>query len=469
MSNFSPYDPRNLIVTTSRRNFIKTTVAGAAAASAVPYVFSSQQASAAGAAKRTVAAIGVGGSRGRYNRGGAVAMQASKFADMIAVCDVDRLHTAEFNAKFKGKLKEFVDYREMIEKIKPDVVTIGTPDHWHVPIAIHALKSGCDVYCEKPLTLTIGEGKEICQVVKETGKVFQVGTQQRSENDLRFLKAIAMVQNGYVGENVNAFIAIGGAPGDGPFETTSAPEKLDWDFWVGPAREVAYAEERRRFFRWFLEYSGGKMTDWGAHHIDIAQWALGASDTGATEISGTGKFPAIVPEGFDWVGFFAGKEKLPNGYNAATQFSIDLKFASGSNMNVNHKYSSSDGKTAFDNGILFEGDKGRFFVNRGKLTGKPVEDLSESDNKRLDEAIAKLYKGKSIKGHMANFFDSLEDRTDPISDVYTHHRTMTSCHQCNITLMLGRALKWDPQKEEFLGDEMANELMNRPSRDKYLG
>ena len=210
------------------------------------------------------------------------------------------------------------------------------------------------------------------------------------------------------------------------------------------------------------------MTDWGAHHIDIAQWALGMDKTSPVEIGGTGNFPPIVPDKFDFNAYFEGKATLPHGYNAATKFSIDLKFANGAVINVNDNYASEDGKTKFGNGILFVGSKGRIFVNRGKLTGKPYETLSESGKKDLDAAVAKLYKGKPLNGHMANFFGSLEDRSDPISDVYSHHRTMTSCHMCNIALMVGRKLKYDPKKEVFLGDDQANALMKRPSRNKYL-
>lgn len=455
-------------VNKTRRDFLKTTAAAAAVASS-PLILTGARARAQNSnSKPTVASVGIGGSRGRYNRGGHVAMQAAKLGQTIACCDVDDVHNKEFNGKFDNKLNTYVDYREMFEKEKPDVVTIGTPDHWHVPISIAALKAGADVYCEKPLTLTINEGKEICKVVKETGRVFQVGTQQRSEMGSRFLQAVALVQGGYLGDNVSAHVAIGGAPGNGPFKETKAPEGLNWDFWCGPAPNAPYMEERRRMFRWFMEYSGGKMTDWGAHHIDIAQWALGLDNTSPSEIDGEGKFGQVVPDNFDFPAFFAGKETLPHGYNAATEFHVNLKFANGSLMTVHNNY-KSDG-TEFGNGILFEGTKGRIFVNRGKLTGKPVEELSTGDKKNLDDAVAKLYKGKPINGHMANFFGCLEDRSQPISDVFTHHRTMTSCHMCNITLMLGgRTLKYDPVKEEFIGDEQANALMSRPSRKTYIG
>ena len=242
------------------------------------------------------------------------------------------------------KLDKYIDYREMLDKSKPDIVTIGTPDHWHVPIAIAALRSGADVYCEKPLTLTIQEGIDICKVVEETGKVFQVGTQQRSENDLRFLKAIAIVQSGRLGKNVNAYVAIGGAPDcKEPFPSEPVPEGFDWDMWLGPAPEAEYSEQRRRMFRWWFEYSGGKMTDWGAHHIDIAQWALGHGDSGPVSVSAKGKFTPMVPDDFNWNAFLDGEIKLPDGYNTATEFKIDLKFADGSLLQVNNHFKRDDG------------------------------------------------------------------------------------------------------------------------------
>ena len=452
---------------TTRREFLKTSAAAAAAISA-PVSWSASQAVAQDVNSRpTVAAIGGGGSRGRYSRGGHVGRQAGGMGQMIAVCDVDQRHTTEFNARFKNQLKTYTDYRLLFEKEKPDLVTIGTPDHWHVPIAITALRAGCDVYCEKPLTLTIDEGIRIRKVVQETGRVFQVGTQQRSENALRFLKAIAIVQSGRLGKNVNAHVAIGGAPSGGPFDSAPAPKDLDWDLWLGPAPKVEYSEQRRKMFRWWFEYSGGKMTDWGAHHIDIAQWALGLDHTGPTKVSGTGKFPPLIPDNFEWNAFLDGAATLPSGFNTATQFSIDLSFATGSKIQVTNHYRSEDGKTDFGNGILFAGDRGRIFVNRGKLVGKPIDEMTKVENDEVNQAVTALYKGKKPGNHMANFFQCVQDRKQPISDVETHHRIMTSCHLCNIALMLGRDLKWDPQQEQFTGDEQAQALTSRKSRQPH--
>ncbi|TWU63432.1 MULTISPECIES: Gfo/Idh/MocA family protein [Crateriforma] len=444
---------------TSRRRFLQTTAAGSAVAMSGPLRAADDN------GKLRLAAIGVGGSRGRYNRGRSIALSAAGFANMIAVCDVDDLHAKEFNEEhFGGKLNTYRDYRELLEQEKPDVVTIGTPDHWHVPIAIAALRSGAHVYCEKPLTLTIDEGKQIRKVVEETGKVFQVGTQQRSAKDL-FLTAIAMVQTGRLGDNVNAYVAIGGAPEGGPFDVTDAPKDIDWNLWLGPAPDKGYCEERRRFFRWYFEYSGGKMTDWGAHHIDIAQWALAPGETGPVKVSGKGQFPKIVPDDYNWESFLNGEASLPNGYNTAMKFNIELTYENGSVLSVNDHYTRENDNVNFPNGILFEGEKGRIFVNRGKLEGRPVDALTDADRAELDEKITELCKGKKPGGHMGNFFECISDGGLPISDVWTHHRTMTSCHLCNIALMLGRDLTWDPKAERFVGDEQANALLSRKSRE----
>jgi predicted dehydrogenase len=451
----------------SRREFLKRSVAAGAVVSA-PFIWTGSRARGQQPTGRLkLAAIGVGGSRGAYSQGGAVALRASEFADMIAVCDVDDVHMNEFNAKFDGKLKTYADYRTLLEEARPEVVTIGTPDHWHVPIAIAALKTGCDVYCEKPLTLTIEEGFRIRDAVKETGKVFQVGTQQRSEHNQLFLKAIAIVKSGRLGKKVNAYVGIDGAPVGGPFPYTAAPAGLDWNMWVGPAQAADYALERRKEFRWFYDYSGGKMTDWGAHHIDIAQWALGHDTTGPVKVSGTGSFPPLVPEKFNWEAYFAGHAPLPNAFNTPAHFNVKLEFADGSFINVCDVVDLNDGRTKFGNGILFDGDEGRIFVNRERLTGKPIEEMSEQDKHWLDEQVVALYRGKEPGGHMRDFFDCIESRKKPIADVETHHRTMTSCHLCNIALMLGRDLHWDPSAEHFKNDEQATALMTRPRREEY--
>ena len=250
-----------------------------------------------------------------------------------------------------------------------------------------------------------------------------------------FIYATAIVRSGRLGKNVNAHCAIGGAPKGGPFDNSDIPKDLDWDLWLGPAPKTDYCEQRRKQFRWYLEYSGGKMTDWGAHHVDIAQWALGLDQTGPARIAGTGDMTPIVPDDFNWAKFLDGETELPNGFNAATKFNINLDFESGRRISVNNHYKKD--KTNFGNGILFEGEKGRIFVNRTKLQGRPVEELfganlekKNVDGKRtnnyskaignldsktraeFDAAFLKLHKGKKPTSQMANFFACLEDRSE---------------------------------------------------------
>ncbi len=434
----------------NRRDFLKTAAVVTAGVTA-PYVWTRQSARAQAANDRLgVASIGVGG------RGSGIGHDAGRRGNMVACADIDRSHAERFASKYDGKCEVFADYRKVLDRKDVDIVTIGTPDHWHVKIAIEAMQAGKDVYCEKPLTLTIEEGKQICQVVRETGRVFQVGTQQRSDH--RFLLAIAIARSGMLGGTLKATCSIGGAPSGGPFATSDPPEGLDWDTWLGQCPVVPYTRERcHSSFRWWLEYSGGKLTDWGAHHVDIAQWGLKKEGTGPIEIEGQGQFPNI-PDDFDPVAFFAGEQTIPNGFNTATQFGIDLRFADDSLIHVQH---------GPDNGIWFEGDQGRIFVNRGKITGKPLDELTEADKIRLNEDIVELYKGKDRRGHMQNFFDCVADRGEPVSDVYSHHRELTSCHLCNIAMLLKRKLRWDPEKEDFIGDQQASALVGRPRREPY--
>ena len=434
----------------SRRDFMKTSAAIVGTA-AVPYIWTSSYAKAQSANdKLGIACIGVGG-RGSGIGGGACGKGVK-----MAVCDVDESHAKRFAGNDKN-VNIYKDYRKLFENEKGvDVVTIGTPDHWHVPIAIAALKAGKDVYCEKPLTLTIDEGKQICKVVKETKQIFQVGTQQRS--DRRFLTAIAMARSGVLGKTLTATCSIGGGPDGGPWEPTDPPAHLDWDFWLGQAPKVPYTAQRcHGSFRWWLEYSGGKLTDWGAHHVDIAQWGLGYEHSGPIEIEGSGQFPNI-PDDFNPVDFFAGKQKIPNGFNSASNFSVTLKFDNGSKMIVRH---------GPGNGILFEGEKEHIFVNRGSLTGNLAENMPADLKEKIDAELPKLYKGMPFSGHMGNFFDCVRERKEPVSDVFTHHRELSSCHMCNIAMLLKRKLKWDPVKEVFIGDDEANSLLSRPQRSPY--
>ena len=436
----------------TRREFIKSTAWLGAVAAGAPFIWTGSAARGAQSKNDSlnIACIGVGA------RGTNVGHAAGSLGNMVACCDVDREHAEHFAAKYEGRCAIYADYRKLLERKDIDAVVIGTPDHWHSIIAIAAMQSERDVYCEKPLTLTIDEGKLICKVVRATGRIFQVGTQQRSDN--KFLSAVALARSGRLGGNLSATCSIGGAPSAGPFPTAKPPAGLDWEMWLGQAPRIDYTPQRcHGEFRWWLEYSGGKLTDWGAHHVDIAQWGLGFENTGPIEIEGTGNFPNI-PESFDPVTFFAGKQNLANGYNTATEFNVKLAFDGGSSITVR------DGP---GNGIWFKGDKGEIFVNRGKLSGVIIDELTDNDQQWLKDERAKLYKGMPQRGHMENFLACVRERKEPVSDVFSHHRHLTSCHLSNLAMLLKRKLRWDPKNEVFVGDAQANALLTRPQRKGY--
>ncbi|MGB0741106.1 MAG: Gfo/Idh/MocA family protein, partial [Planctomycetaceae bacterium] len=335
---------------------------------------------------------------------------------------------------------------------------------WHTKVAVEAMYAGKDVYCEKPLTLTIAEGKLIEKVVKATGRVFQVGTMQRTESSQRFLQAVALVKAGRIGTVKKVTCGINGMSASPVIPTVAVPEGLDWDFWLGPAPKVPYRalpEMRTGYgggvplysnahyaFRNWHEYSGGKLTDWGAHHVDIACWALGATETGPS---------SITPLQYELpVEYKDGHPTVADQYNAATSFRIQAAMPGDVEMII-----TSEG----DNGILFEGTEGRFFVNRGKITGRPVEDLAS--NPLPEGAIEDVYGGPVSANHTANFIEGMQARKQPISDVWSHNRMLEICHLSNIAMRLGRALKWNPVKREIVGDDQANAFLSRESRKGF--
>jgi len=436
----------------SRRSFLQSTAGAAGALAATPYWFTGAAAKAnfydAKNDRPVLGAIGCG------SRAGAVVAEAMKFGDVVAVCDVDSDRVAEGKKKFSGgKADGYEDYQKILERKDIDAVTIVVPDHWHTKIAIEAIKAGKDIYCEKPLTLTIEEGKQIRQALKDSGRVMQVGTQQRTSPGL-FLKAVAIVKDGRLGELKRVQCAIGGSPTSGPLKKEQPPANLNWERWLGQTPLVDYIPRRCHYeFRWWYEYSGGKMTDWGAHHVDIATWALGMDgpDMGPVSIEGTATHPVSLEGGYPTV---------DNQYNTATEFNILCKYPGGAELVIRHDT---------DNGILFEGTEGKLFVNRGKLTGQAVDNLK--DKPLPEDALVKLYKGKKpgdgTYGHMMNFFECVKDRSEPISDVHTHLRALDTCHLANIAIRLGRKLNWDAKQEQITGDDDANKWLGRTQRKGY--
>ena len=445
----------------NRRRFIQ----GATAAGAGGLFFGSVRTSRAQESandRPTFATIGL------RNQGWSITSKSFKFADFAAMADVDANvlgANLEKAAGRQGKKPDgYADYRKVLDRDDIDAVMIATPDHWHTKIAVEAMFAGKDVYCEKPLTLTIDEGKLIEGVVKETGRVFQVGTMQRTECSQRFLQAVALVNAGRIGKVKRVTCGINGMRESPQIPVAEVPKGLDWDMWLGPAEKVPYRalpEMRVGYgggvplysnghysFRNWHEYSGGKLTDWGAHHVDIACWALGASETGPSKIT---PLEFSLP-----VEYADGQPLVADRYNAATQFKIQVDMPNDVEMII-----TSEG----DNGILFEGTKGRFFVNRGKIVGKPVEDLAS--NPLPEDAIEKVYGGPVSENHTANFIDAMKSRKQPISDVWTHNRMLEICHLSNIAMRLNRPLDWDPDKREIIGDKQANSFLKRESRKGF--
>lgn len=448
----------------SRRQFLQSTSTLAAAAAFGPGLFTG---SAAQAAVRSVNERPVIGCLGTGSRWGGVIGGALKFGDVAAVCDVDSAHSGrakERVQKDQGTRRDvdvYEDYQKILDRDDIDVVTIITPDHWHAKMAIEAMKAGKDVYCEKPLTLTIDEGKKIIQVLDQTKRVFQVGTQQRTEMNQMFLKAIALIRAGRIGQVQTVTCAIGGAPTSASLPKAEPPRTLNWEKWLGQAPLVDFriSEDGKQTrchyeFRWWYEYSGGKMTDWGAHHIDIAQWAIEQNGPGQGPVS-IEPISVVHP-----VPFRDGLPQQDDRYNTATKFHVKAIFPNGVVLNIRERADD----LGFDNGILFEGTQGKLFVNRGKLTGQAVEDLAS--NPLPENAITDLYGGKPTS-HMENFIHCVKSRELPISDVYTHHRAMTTCHLANIAIRLDRKLQWDPQTEQIIGDDQANQWQSREQRRGY--
>lgn len=435
---------------TNRRDFLKTS-ALAAAATSVPYFPWSKPAFANNEAnsRPRIGCIGVG------SMGSGDARGHSGFGDILAVCDVDSKHAerARNDERIgKGKADAYGDYRKVLERDDIDVVSVVTPDHWHIKIAIEALQAGKHVFCQKPLTLTLEENQLIRNACKKyDDRVFLVGTQQRSTKD-KFLRAVNMVQKGLLGDIKKVTVGINGSPTGGPFPVADVPEHLDWDMWQGQAKAVEYREKRCHYqFRWWYEYSGGKFTDWGAHHVDIAMWALGQNGEGQgpVEIDGTDvKHPVEYKDGYAVV---------DDSYNTSHDFSVINTFENGVIMDV-----TSRG----DNGITFEGTEGRIFVNRGKIVGKPIEENWDKDQFG-EEDLVRLYKGKPAEGHKNNFYRCIAEGGLTVSDVFSHVQAMSACHLSAIAGRLGRKIKWDPVKEQIIGDEQAASFFARERREGF--
>lgn len=351
---------------------------------------------------------------------------------VLAVCDVDEKRRLKFRENISGKCDDYLDFRKLVARKDIDAVVIATPDHWHTLISLAAMKAGKDVYCEKPLTLYVEEGKELVRTARQYGTVFQVGSMQRSDENFR--RACELARSGRIGEIKSVTSSIGDGPVINFEPPTTPPKHLDWDFWLGPAPFREYSKNRCHYeFRWFWDYSGGKVTDWGAHHNDIAQWGLGTDLSGPVKVSGKGILPV---------------NSMSETY---VSFEIKYTYANGIVLNC-----TSQG----ENGVTFYGTKGEIFVSRGVFYTTPKELALEPPDKNY----VHLYRSDN---HYQNFIDCIKTRQKPITDVEIGHRSATVCHLGNIAMRIGRELNWDPAKEEFVNDPEASRWLNKPMRKPW--
>jgi predicted dehydrogenase len=414
----------------SRRAFIK----GAAALSAglalpwfVPGRALGREDKSAASNRITLGFIGVGG-MGSAHLGGFL---GNRRVEVLAVCDVDEGRRLAARKRVGGDCVAYNDYRALLDRVDIDAVVIATPDHWHTLQATHACQAGKDIYCEKPLTLTIAEARSLVNTVRAYGRVFQTGSQQRSGNEFR--RACEMVRNGRIGRVDEAHVGIGGGPVGDWVPDETPPPGLDWDLWLGPAPKVPYNRLRHPYnFRWFYDYSGGKMTDWGAHHNDIVQWAFDKDGTGPSTIEGTATFPTRGV------------------YNTAVTFEVTYTYADGKRVICSDR----------GNGIRFVGSEGEVRVSRGSLETTPVSLRNEPP----DPGEESLFRSP---GHQTNWLDCIETRERPICDVAIGASSVILCHLNNIALRTGRKLRWDPGQGLFQGDEEANRCIAGPYRSPW--
>lgn len=423
----------------SRRTFLRQSAVAGAAAAIFPQIITRRAFGAEGTEGIRVGMIATG-SRGRDN------MKAI-IKNVVAVCDVDKTHAAQAKAAVdkanQRNCAVYSDYRRLLESKDVDAVLISTPDHWHALPAIEACMAGKDVYCEKPLTLVVAEGRAMVKAARKYTRIVQCGSQQRS--DKRFRLACELVRNGRIGRVSTVRVGIPSVNfNQPPVADSEPPAELDYDMWLGPAPYRPYNKNRVHYnFRFFWDYSGGQMTNWGAHHLDITQWALGTDDSGPIEIEGHGRYD---------------KDKR---YEVPAWFEIAYIYKDPKNK-VLHSKNGTKVICGMSHriGCTFEGEDGLIYVNRGALEANNPDILEEA----IKDTDLRLY---ASDNHYKNWFDCILSRKPPICDVEIGHRSATVCHLGSLSVRLGRPLKWDPVKEQVLDDPEANKMLSYAYRAPY--
>ena len=423
----------------NRRRFLKNVTGMTAGAIAFPYIVSSSALGNAGnvaASNRIVmGCIGMGGMGTGDMRG----FMSKKEVQVVAVCDIDKSQRDKakknVDEKYKNNdCKTYLDFREVIARDDIDSLSLAMPDHWHSIPAVMGARAGKDIHAQKPLARTIAEGRAICDAVKRYGVIWQTGSQQRSGRD--FHRACELVRNGRIGKvtRVEVGLPTGGGSDNKPVQPI--PEGVDWDFWLGPAPWVPYRGIMHWNWRWMMDYSGGQLTDWAGHHIDIAQWGLDVERTGPVEIEGAGVYPR------DGI------------YDVPMEYKFTCKYANGIVMTVaNNKQ--------IPQGTKWYGESGKWiYVKRGKLEANPASILKEV----IGPDEIKLYRSRD---HRQNFLDCIKSRKETIAPAEIGHRSISVGLLGEIAMLTQRKLRWDPDKEVFLNDEQANRMLSRPMRSPW--
>jgi predicted dehydrogenase len=416
----------------SRRRFLQNSLAVAGLAGLPDWFVEETRSYAAEPVPRSandkpgIGLIGCGG------QGSGDCNWARNFGQVIAVCDVDQKQLAKAADQFKAP-HQYQDFRKLLERDDVHIVINGTPDHWHTLVNLAAARAKKDIYSEKPLTLTVDEGRRLVAEVRKQGTVFQTGSQQRS--DPRFRLACELVRNGRIGILKHMLVGLPTGPREGPFRPVPVPPELDWDNYLGQARWTEYNGHNAHWnFRWWWEFSGGQMTDWGAHHNDIAQWGNGTERSGPVEFDGK-----------------ALGEMIPGGYTATAEYRIECKYANGVKMTITNRA---------ENGVKFEGTSGWIFVSRGKIEANNPELLEAP----LPSGSTRLYRSDN---HMGNFFECVRSRKAPICEAEIGHRSISVAHLGVVSVRLNRPIKWDPVNEQVVGDKAANAWLKREMRKPY--
>jgi predicted dehydrogenase len=365
--------------------------------------------------------------------------------NVVAVCDADKNHLANAAKeleKGEAKIAAEGDYRKLLERKDVDAVLITTPDHWHALMTIDACKAGKDVYCEKPLTLVVAEGRAMVKAARDNKRIVQCGSQQRSAKEFRH--ACELVRNGALGELSEIKVGLPGpnwvARAKKPVPDTDPPAGLDYDRWLGPAPQRPFNANRVHYlFRFFWDYSGGQQTNFGAHDLDIAQWALGMDDSGPTTIEGSATYNKD--------GWFETPETSKQTFTYANGVKVNCTLGAGGNPG----------------GVTLIGAKGTISVKRGAiavtLNGEKV-----ADPYKLPTGETKLYVSP---GHHADWLACIKTRKLPICDVEIGHRSATVCHLGNIAVRTGRKITWDPKAETIVGDKEAAAMLSKEYRKPY--